>query len=81
MCLYFNCTIRHLRTVYNLHDKFVFVVEGILYSWGRNDYGQLGRLSSNPCAAFDYTPKPVPVTVTKQVVCGSEHSIALLGEM
>ena len=51
-----------------------------LYSWGRNDYGQLGRTCSSQGAIFDHIPKEVPVEVTKQVVCGSEHNIALLGK-
>ena len=62
-------------------NKFNFITaDSNLLSWGRNDYGQLGRSSSVQNSMFDYLPKTVPTPVTKQVVCGSEHNLVLLGK-
>ena len=62
-------------------NKFNFITaDSNLLSWGRNDYGQLGRSSSVQSSMFDYLPKTVPTPVTKQVVCGSEHNLVLLGK-
>lgn len=48
---------------------------GEVYSWGRADYGQLGR----PCdQSFDHTPKPVEkLGKAHTVACGSEHNLAI----
>ena len=63
-------------------NKFNFITaDSNLLSWGRNDYGQLGRSSSVQNRMFDYLPKTVPMPVTKQVVCGSEHNLVLLGKL
>ena len=59
---------------------FTFISDsGDVYSWGRNDYSQLGRPSSTP-ATFDPIPKVIPeLKGVKQVVCASEHNLALTG--
>ncbi|XP_034193440.1 RCC1 and BTB domain-containing protein 2-like [Osmia lignaria lignaria] len=54
--------------------------QGKVYSWGQNDYGQLG----NGC----YEQSLIPIIVTKPVcnehitdmACGSYHSLALTNE-
>jgi alpha-tubulin suppressor-like RCC1 family protein len=52
--------------------------EGQIYSFGRNNYGQLGRSDALP---FCCTPKPIElVPKVAQVVCGSEHVVALTEE-
>ncbi|MFA6867165.1 MAG: hypothetical protein WCR54_06570, partial [Clostridia bacterium] len=48
---------------------------GELYTWGHNNYGQLGDGTSDDC----YTPKHIAVSgVTfKQIACGYDHSLAI----
>ncbi|KAJ8023282.1 Secretion-regulating guanine nucleotide exchange factor [Holothuria leucospilota] len=57
---------------------------GDIYSWGRNDYGQLGR--SSVCHNPDGSPrgdicwqivKIVQLNNIKQIACGSEHNLAV----
>ncbi|XP_076450340.1 secretion-regulating guanine nucleotide exchange factor-like isoform X2 [Babylonia areolata] len=51
---------------------------GEVYSWGRADYGQLGRSCDGSC---DHTPRPVAgVRDARGVACGSEHCLALTGD-
>ncbi|XP_064635121.1 secretion-regulating guanine nucleotide exchange factor-like isoform X2 [Lineus longissimus] len=49
--------------------------DGLVYSWGRADYGQLGRLVTDPC---DPKPRPIPGLKVTQLCCGSEHNLATL---
>ncbi|XP_064599874.1 secretion-regulating guanine nucleotide exchange factor-like [Liolophura sinensis] len=48
---------------------------GYVMSWGRGDYGQLGR----PCTeAFSHTPGRIPDLIrVSQIACGSEHNLAV----
>ncbi|XP_070200727.1 secretion-regulating guanine nucleotide exchange factor-like isoform X2 [Littorina saxatilis] len=48
---------------------------GEVYTWGRADYGQLGRSCDRSC---DSTPKPVAgLQGGYSVACGSEHNLCL----
>lgn len=50
---------------------------GIIYSWGRGDYGQLGR-SLPQGTTFSYIPAPVDTKIqVHSFVCGSEHTLFL----
>ena len=52
--------------------------DGAVWSWGRADYGQLGRQTGEEAAALDCTPRRVPgVEAPVELACGSEHSLAL----
>ena len=54
-----------------------FSESGQVYTWGRADYGQLGRSCDRLC---DHEPKPVPgVQGVCRIACGSEHNLALTG--
>ncbi|KAM3919996.1 secretion-regulating guanine nucleotide exchange factor isoform 2-T2 [Leptodactylus fuscus] len=66
---------------------------GKVYTWGRSDYGQLGRNVSGPqaksqgiqdisIAKGSFTPPcHVPaLTNASQIACGSEHNLALCGD-
>lgn len=48
----------------------------ILLSFGRNNYGQLGRTTKEP---YDYHPLPINFEsqLLKDVCCGSEHNLCL----
>lgn len=61
-------------------NQFEFVAEsGNVYSWGRADYGQLGRPCDQP---YDPTPKLIQCLQHVQaVVCGSEHTLAISGKV
>ncbi|XP_069133300.1 secretion-regulating guanine nucleotide exchange factor-like [Argopecten irradians] len=49
--------------------------EGKLYSWGRGDYGQLGRSCDRSC---DHVPTQIPnIPRVLDVSCGSEHNLAV----
>ncbi|XP_060083459.1 secretion-regulating guanine nucleotide exchange factor-like [Ylistrum balloti] len=49
--------------------------EGKLYSWGRGDYGQLGRSCDGSC---DHIPARILGLPSVQIVsCGSEHNLAV----
>ncbi|NXI48542.1 SRGEF factor, partial [Galbula dea] len=65
---------------------------GKVFTWGRADYGQLGRHAVVPdgqeaCTASEQrlellynTPVSVPcLTGTSQIACGSEHTLAVVG--
>ncbi|KAL4225418.1 hypothetical protein ACF0H5_016108 [Mactra antiquata] len=48
---------------------------GKLYSWGRCDYGQLGR-SRSPGDTYLHIPKVIDTSIqVNQFVCGSEHNV------
>uniref|UniRef100_T1JE11 RCC1-like domain-containing protein n=1 Tax=Strigamia maritima TaxID=126957 RepID=T1JE11_STRMM len=52
--------------------------EGSVYSWGRNDYGQLGRSSEKK---FDFIPNKIDGLHSPFLVySGSEHNIAILNK-
>ncbi|XP_021350357.1 secretion-regulating guanine nucleotide exchange factor-like isoform X1 [Mizuhopecten yessoensis] len=51
---------------------------GKLYSWGRGDYGQLGRPCDGSC---DHVPTLIPGLPSFQSIsCGSEHNLAVSDE-
>lgn len=69
---------------YVLILKHAIYLDGTVFSWGRNDYGQLGRSSTksqNGISAeerlqcVEHIPKIVQLSV------GSEHNIALTGKL
>lgn len=58
------------------------ISDGLVFSWGRNDYGQLGRSSSEDGSStgerlqyVECIPKVVQLSV------GSEHNVALTGKL
>ncbi|XP_013415628.1 secretion-regulating guanine nucleotide exchange factor isoform X1 [Lingula anatina] len=54
--------------------------DGQVFSWGRADYGQLGRpvQSGQLC---DFTPTPIEsIPQVSQLCCGSEHSLAITAD-
>ncbi|XP_007578663.1 secretion-regulating guanine nucleotide exchange factor isoform X2 [Poecilia formosa] len=60
---------------------------GRVFTWGRGDYGQLGRsasVSENAETSMGIRKDCIPVEVTSlhgatQIVCGSEHNLAIVG--
>ncbi|XP_016519904.1 secretion-regulating guanine nucleotide exchange factor isoform X3 [Poecilia formosa] len=60
---------------------------GRVFTWGRGDYGQLGRsasVSENAETSMGIRKDCIPVEVTSlhgatQIVCGSEHNLAIGG--
>uniref|UniRef100_A0A3P9PEX5 Secretion regulating guanine nucleotide exchange factor n=1 Tax=Poecilia reticulata TaxID=8081 RepID=A0A3P9PEX5_POERE len=60
---------------------------GRVFTWGRGDYGQLGRsasVSENAETSMGNRKDCIPVEVTSlhaatQIVCGSEHNLAIVG--
>ena len=57
----------------------IFLDTGQLFTWGRADYGQLGRSHSQSC---DHLPKQVDFfsdTKPIAVECGSEHVLVVAG--
>ncbi|XP_033753080.1 LOW QUALITY PROTEIN: secretion-regulating guanine nucleotide exchange factor-like, partial [Pecten maximus] len=52
--------------------------DGKLYSWGRGDYGQLGRSCDGSC---DHIPTLIPnLPSVQNISCGSEHNLAISGD-
>ena len=50
-----------------------------MFSWGRGDYGQLGR-SRTP--AEDFVPRKIEnLQNVKQLCCGAEHNMAITGNI
>ncbi|XP_050409912.1 secretion-regulating guanine nucleotide exchange factor [Patella vulgata] len=53
----------------------VLTDDGNVYSWGRGDYGQLGRKISRIC---DFTPSRIDnMQPIQYITCGSEHNLAI----
>lgn len=54
-------------------------LDGSIYSWGRGDNGQLGRLiQKTDAGAFDPIPTKVPnIPPMYQVSCGATHVLAI----
>ncbi|XP_037307735.2 secretion-regulating guanine nucleotide exchange factor isoform X2 [Pungitius pungitius] len=60
---------------------------GRVFTWGRGDYGQLGRRAStsqnSTCALTDQEARlPAEVSALRgatQIACGSEHNLAIMG--
>lgn len=59
------------------------ILDGNVFSWGRNDYGQLGRSSKSQnkvskeegLQCIEHIPKIIQLSV------GSEHNIVLTGKL
>lgn len=58
------------------------ILDGVVFSWGRNDYGQLGHSLSHPenrismqerLQHIEHIPRIIQLSV------GSEHNVALTG--
>ena len=60
-------------------DKVDVISEcGRVYTWGRGDYGQLGRPLPT---RMEYRPTVLEISgVPRQVVLGSEHNLLLDGQ-
>ena len=54
---------------------FALTKDGEIYSWGNNNYGELGRGDdvANPCCI----PAKLDGIKVSQVACGTSHSMAL----
>jgi len=51
-------------------------VDGDIYSWGRNDYHQLGRETTD--THYDHIPNKISVLKRPKIICcGSEHNLVL----
>lgn len=68
-------------TVTNIWSGWTHILaqteNGDIYSWGRNDYGQLGRTLGT---AQGYDPRPqriAGITHPRSITCGSEHTLLL----
>ncbi|XP_077994838.1 secretion-regulating guanine nucleotide exchange factor-like [Glandiceps talaboti] len=75
------------RKVKELHSGWTHMIaitdNQCVYSWGRCDYGQLGATAdSESDNVMNCVGKPKRIAslagVTKQLVCGAEHTLALL---
>uniref|UniRef100_A0A3Q2ZN78 Secretion regulating guanine nucleotide exchange factor n=1 Tax=Hippocampus comes TaxID=109280 RepID=A0A3Q2ZN78_HIPCM len=58
---------------------------GRVFTWGRGNYGQLGRLlTDGPNSEHQSCPPPACVLMSwlfpLQIACGSEHNLAIVGE-
>lgn len=51
----------------------ILVKDGTVWTWGRNDYGQLG----NGANTDSYIPSQIDISNVVSVKCGNSHSIAL----
>ena len=60
--------------VYN--HIFVATDRGSVYTWGRGDYGQLGRPLPT---RMDHMPTRLDVPVPAKVAVGAEHNLLLTG--
>lgn len=60
------------------------ILDGVVFSWGRNDYGQLGHLLANSQNAI-FIEKELPhierIPRIVQLSVGSEHNVALTGTL
>ncbi|XP_033110754.1 secretion-regulating guanine nucleotide exchange factor-like [Anneissia japonica] len=73
------------RVISGWNHCIIQTCDGSLFSWGRADYGQLGRIPEVPMLASQpyaegccYIPKPVEFEEkASQIACGSEHCLAL----
>jgi alpha-tubulin suppressor-like RCC1 family protein len=71
------CFKKIINFSYGLNFVIALTINGKVFSWGRNDYGQLGHGSMN-----NYFNKPLMIEVLSNenistICCGSHHSIAL----
>ncbi|KAL8591513.1 hypothetical protein ACOMHN_000528 [Nucella lapillus] len=63
-----------VQVIAGAYHSGVLTETGKVYSWGRADYGQLGRSCDGPC---DHVPRPVAgMEGVQRLVCGSEHCLA-----
>lgn len=53
----------------------ILTLENNLWSWGRNNYGQLGRIKAN----FDWIPHQIHIGPVSSFAIGAEHNIAAVG--
>lgn len=60
------------------------ILDGVIFSWGRNDYGQLGHLLSNSRNEISIKEKLHHIEHIPRIVqlsVGSEHNVALTGTL
>lgn len=61
-------------------ETSMIAVNNAVYTWGRGDYGQLGRPLT---CATDQAPNKLDIStmqgVPRVVSCGSEHTLVLTG--
>ncbi|XP_036391381.1 secretion-regulating guanine nucleotide exchange factor isoform X1 [Megalops cyprinoides] len=93
-----DCTVMGGETVTEIWSGWTHLVaktdSGRVFSWGRSNYGQLGRPvlgsqssrleSGNPTAEDSILLACIPVEVktlsgVTQIACGSEHNLAIVG--
>ncbi|EDV28782.1 uncharacterized protein TRIADDRAFT_52018 [Trichoplax adhaerens] len=78
-----SCVNKCFIDIHSGWSHVVAVVEGgIVYSWGRCDYGQLGytELSDGDSKRYQQEPACVPnLHDLRQIACGSEHNIVISG--
>ena len=68
----------NVKQIFNQTINILFTDKRKVYSWGRADYGQLGREVQH-----QYDPIPQPISGLDDVICiqcGSEHNLALSGK-
>lgn len=61
--------------------KLYDFLDGVVFSWGRNDYGQLGHLSNsqNKISIEEKLQHIENIPRIVQLSVGSEHNVALTG--
>ena len=60
-----------------MYHTLILSETGKVYSWGLNDYGQLGCPKEQKVVATPLPIEPLSSTVVVRVVCGMFHSAAI----